>query len=112
MGYLSRLAARALLAMSFIAGLAPTAISQTTPAAADAESTLGEIVVTGSRIALPNVTSTSPIQVVTAKDIETSGKIDVSDVLLQMPQNFNNSFSDFNNRTSALTVAGGLATAD
>jgi iron complex outermembrane receptor protein len=112
MGYPSRLVAGALLAMSFIAGLAPTALSQTAPAAADAESALGEIIVTGSRIALPNVTSTSPIQVVTAKDIETSGKIDVSDVLLQMPQNFNNSFSDFNNRTSALTVAGGLATAD
>jgi iron complex outermembrane recepter protein len=112
MGHLSRLAARALLAMSLMPGLAPLAFSQSTPAAAGAEVGLAEIVVTGSRIALPNLTSTSPIQVVTAKDIETSGKIDVSDVLLQMPQNINNSFSDFNNRTSALTVAGGLATAD
>jgi len=112
MGYLSRLAARALLAMPLMAAMAPPAFSQSAPAAAGAEAGLSEIVVTGSRIALPNVTSTSPIQVVTAKDIETSGKIDVSDVLLQMPQNFNNSFTDFNNRTSALTVAGGLATAD
>jgi len=112
MGYLSRLAACALFAMILLTGMASPALSQSTPAAAGADAGLSEIVVTGSRIALPNVTSTSPIQVVTAKDIETSGKIDVSDVLLQMPQIINNSFSDFNNRTSALTVAGGLATAD
>ena len=73
---------------------------------------LEEIVVTGSRINLPNMTSTSPIEVVTAKDIQISGRLDASDVLLQLPQNFNNSFTDFNNRSSALTVAGGIATAD
>jgi iron complex outermembrane recepter protein len=114
MGYLSRLAARgAFAALSLWAALTPLSLAQSTPpAAVAADTSLTEIVVTGSRIALPNVTSTSPIQVVTAKDIEISGKIDVSDVLLQLPQNFNNSFSDFNNRTSALTVAGGLATAD
>ena len=73
---------------------------------------LEEVVVTGSRISLPNMTSTSPIQVITAKDIQVSGRVDASDVILQLPQNFNNSFADFNNRTSALTTAGGLATAD
>jgi outer membrane receptor protein involved in Fe transport len=56
--------------------------------------------------------STSPIQVITEKDIRVSGKADISDIILQLPQNFNNSFSDFNNRTSGLTTAGGLATAD
>ena len=73
---------------------------------------LEEVIVTGSRIVLPNMGSTSPIQVVTAKDMKVSGKTDISDVLMQLPQNFNNSFSDFNGRTSALTTAGGLATAD
>ena len=71
-----------------------------------------EVVITGSRISLPNATSTSPIQVVTAKEIQEGGRTDISDVIMQLPQNFNNSFSDLNNRTSGLTVAGGLATAD
>ncbi|MBS0393664.1 MAG: TonB-dependent receptor [Proteobacteria bacterium] len=89
------------------------ALAQQAPTDASAAGTaLEEIVVTGSRISLPNMTSTSPIQVVTAKDIQVSGRLDVSDVLMQLPQNFNNSFSDFNNRTSGLTTAGGLATAD
>jgi iron complex outermembrane receptor protein len=116
MSYFSRLAARAAFAaLCLWAALTPAGVAQTIPAAVAtgaADTGLTEIVVTGSRIALPNATSTSPIQVVTARDIEISGKIDVSDVLLQLPQNFNNSFSDFNNRTSALTTAGGLATAD
>ena len=73
---------------------------------------LEEVVITGSRISLPNMTSTSPIEVVTQKDIQTAGKVDISDVMLALPQNFNNSFSDFNNRTSGLTTAGGIATAD
>lgn len=113
MGYFSRQARAAFAVFSLWSALTPLSFAQGTPPAALAADTgITEIVVTGSRIALPNVASTSPIQVVTAKDIETSGKIDVSDVLLQLPQNINNSFSDFNNRSSALTVAGGLATAD
>ncbi|HEY0745843.1 MAG TPA: TonB-dependent receptor [Steroidobacteraceae bacterium] len=112
MGYLSRLRAAVLLA-GLCAAFAPPVFPQNSPAATAAPgSDISEITVTGSRISLPNVTSTSPIQVVTQQDIQTSGKIDVSDVILQLPQNFNNSFSDFNGRTAALTVAGGLATAD
>ncbi|HEY0799266.1 MAG TPA: TonB-dependent receptor plug domain-containing protein, partial [Steroidobacteraceae bacterium] len=110
MGYLSRLRATIVL-VGLCAAFAPPVFSQNSPAAAPS-SDISEITVTGSRISLPNVTSTSPIQVVTQQDIQTSGKIDVSDVILQLPQNFNNSFSDFNGRTAALTVAGGLATAD
>ena len=71
-----------------------------------------EVVITGSRIALPNMSSTSPIQVITEKDVQISGRSDISDVIMLLPQNFNNSFADFNGRTSALTTAGGLATAD
>src|SRR5258708_39325560 len=52
---------------------------------------LQEVVVTGSRIAAPNLTSTSPIQVISSKTIQQTGKNDVSDILLQLPQNFNNS---------------------
>ncbi|MBS0374416.1 MAG: TonB-dependent receptor [Proteobacteria bacterium] len=93
--------------------VASPALAQQAPAETSAAgAALEEVVVTGSRISLPNTTSTSPIQIVTAKDIQTSGRLDISDVMLQLPQNFNNSFSDFNNRTSGLTTAGGLSTAD
>ncbi len=72
-----------------------------------------EIVVTGSRIAAPNLVSTSPIDVITAKEILLTGKNDISDILYQLPQNFNNSIGqDFSGRTSGLTTAGGLTTAD
>jgi iron complex outermembrane recepter protein len=112
MGYLSRFARAIIVFAGLCLGAALPAYSQNTPAAATPNSDLNEITVTGSRISLPNANSSSPIQVVTQQDIQTSGKVDVGDVILQLPQNFNNSFSDFNNRTSALTVAGGLATAD
>jgi iron complex outermembrane receptor protein len=72
-----------------------------------------EVVITGSRIAAPNLKSTSPIQVVTTADIQATGKTDISDVINQLPQNFNNSLGqDLGNRTSGLTTAGGVATAD
>src|SRR5258708_18595967 len=74
---------------------------------------LQEIIVTGSRIAAPNAVSTSPIQVLSSKYIETSGKTDISDLITQLPQNFNNSLGqDLGNGTSGLTTAGGVATAD
>jgi len=72
-----------------------------------------EVIVTGSRIPTPNATSTSPIQVVTDEDIKVGGRLDVSDVISQLPQNFNNDLGqDLGNRTSGLTTAGGVATAD
>ncbi len=105
--------ARALLAALLALGATGALAQQQRPAETSAEgAVLEEVVITGSRITLPNMTSTSPIQVVTQKDIQQAGKVDVSDVIMQLPQNFNNSFSDFNGRTSGLTTAGGLATAD
>ncbi len=72
-----------------------------------------EVVVTGSRIPAPNLESTSPIQVVTSEEIALGGRMDISDVINQLPQNFNNSLGqDLGNRTSGLTTAGGVATAD
>jgi iron complex outermembrane recepter protein len=112
----SRLASlhrRAALLATLLALAAGTARAQEkAPDATTGGAVLEEVVITGSRITLPNMTSTSPIEVVTQKDIQTAGKIDISDVMLQLPQNFNNSFNDFNNRTSGLTTAGGIATAD
>jgi iron complex outermembrane recepter protein len=80
---------------------------------AEREEVLREVVVTGSRIAAPNLTSTSPIQVVDSREIQQTGKNDVSDILFRLPQNFNNSLGqDFSNNTSGLSAAGGLSTAD
>jgi iron complex outermembrane recepter protein len=97
-------------------GWAYAAAAQTAPAAAaaDAETpVLQEVIVTGSRIAAPNATSTSPIQVISSQSIETTGKTDISDLITQLPQNFNNGIGqDLGNGTSGLTTAGGVATAD
>ena len=90
----------------------PAFAQQTPVAAAEPDAALTEIIVTGSRIAAPNEVSTSPIQVVTAKEIQQGGKIDAVDLLNQLPQNFQNSVVDFSNTSSGLTTPGGVATAD
>jgi iron complex outermembrane recepter protein len=65
------------------------AAQQQTPAAqAQPSEGLGEIVVTGSRIAIPNLESISPVTSVTAADIALTGKTNISDVLNQLPQVF------------------------
>src|SRR5258708_533998 len=100
---LAAAAAVALPSMSALAQQAPDVSAEP----------LQEIIVTGSRIAAPNAVSTSPIQVLSSKYIETSGKTDISDLITQLPQNFNNSLGqDLGNGTSGLTTAGGVATAD
>src|SRR2546430_12042245 len=93
--------------------LAGAASAQTPPPASATAPEVEEIVITGSRIAAPNAASASPIQVVPNKDILATGKTDISDVLNQLPQVFNNDLGqDLGNRTSGLTTAGGVATAD
>src|SRR5882757_2997333 len=92
---------------------APRSPAAPAVAAAPEPAPLTEIIVTGSRIASPNEVSTSPIQVVSSKSIRVSGKTDVSDIISQLPQNYNNDLGqDLGNGTSGLTTAGGVATAD
>ena len=91
----------------------PAIAQQAPPTTANPKEALQEIIVTGSRIAAPNEVSTSPIEVLTSKDIQTTGKTDISDIIDQLPQNFNNDLGqDLGNGTSGLTTAGGVATAD
>ena len=72
-----------------------------------------QIVVTGTRLPNPNLISTSPIQVVNAQEISISGKNDIGDLLLTLPQAFTNDLGqDLGNKTSGLTTAGGVSTAD
>jgi len=105
-----------LLASSTLCGVAlavlvaAPACAAEAPAAAGAE--VSEIVVTGSRIPQPNLTSISPIQVVTDQEIKLQGKTDVIDLINNLPQNFQNSKVDFSNTSNPLTSAGGVSTAD
>jgi iron complex outermembrane recepter protein len=76
-------------AVTSLVGAGQSALAQQTPAAqAQPSEGLGEIVVTGSRIAIPNLESISPVTSVTAADIALTGKTNVSDVLNQLPQVF------------------------
>src|SRR5262245_50234694 len=54
------------------------------PAAAAATPTVEEVVVTGSRIAAPNLESTSPITVVDSRAIQTTGRTDISDIIMML----------------------------
>jgi len=65
---------------------AQSAPSQTTAAASD-ESQLAEVVVTGSLIRRTESETPSPVQIVTAKDIEDSGYTTISDVLRNISAN-------------------------
>ena len=95
-------------------GIAQTAAAPEAAAAPAAEPVeVQEVVVTGSRIAAPNLTATSPITVVDQTAIRTTGRTDISDLIMMLPQNFDNGLGqDLGNRTSGLTTAGGVATAD
>jgi iron complex outermembrane receptor protein len=86
--------------------------AQQSPVAAVRGDEMAEVVVTGSRIAAPNLTSTSPIQVVTAEEIRQGGKTDIIDLINQLPQNFQNAATDFSNTSAGLSTPGGISTAD
>jgi outer membrane receptor protein involved in Fe transport len=96
-------ARRTLLASSLaaLAWLAPIAYAQ---------DPVEEIVITGSRIAAPNMTSTSPVQVVSDTEIKHLGKTDMVDILNTLPQVFQNSATDFSNTSNSLSTPGGLTT--
>ena len=73
------------LAASFGVANAQTA---TPPAAAATDTSLQEVVVTGSRISVPNQVSISPVTFVSALDIQTTGVTRVEDLLNELPQVF------------------------
>ena len=99
---------RIMLALALTSAAATPALAQEAPAS---EPTT--VIVTGSRIPAPNLESTSPVQVVTAQEILQGGRLDITDVINQLPQNFNNGLGqDLGNNTSGLTTAGGVSTAD
>ena len=84
-----RLLASTMIAGFALAGLAAPAMAQTTPPAKPQQaSQVGDIVVTGSRIRQPNLTTTSPVTQVTGEDIDIQGVTRVEDLVTQLPQAF------------------------
>jgi len=74
-----------------ITGLAVAIASATTAHAADPStaaqnSTVSEVVVTGTRIRTPNQVATSPVQTITALQVQLSGRPATIDILNQLPQ--------------------------
>jgi iron complex outermembrane receptor protein len=103
-----RLAIRAALTGGSIAaslGVAQAQQQAATPAASS-ETSLAEVVVTGSRIAVPNETSISPVTFVSSADIQRSGATRVEDLLNQLPQVFADQGSTVANGST------GIATVD
>ena len=100
-----------LLASSMICGASLLAWS-TQAAESKAATEVTEVVVTGTRIPTPNLTSVSPIQVVTDKEIRLQGKTDVVDLVNNLPQQYQNSQVDFSGTSNPLSSPGGISTAD
>ena len=85
-----RFAIRAALAAGAAVTVVPVALGQTatTNTAPASDAALQEVVVTGSRISVPNQVSISPVTFVSALDVSQTGVTRVEDLLNQLPQVF------------------------
>src|SRR4029077_738576 len=87
---LRRAVRTALLSGGTVAGLmshSSLAQAQAAPAtAAEAAPAITEVVVTGSRIATPQLEAISPVTAVTAEEIKSSGATRIEDLLNSLPQ--------------------------
>lgn len=101
-----RLLASSMICGAALLGLSTQAVAQT---AADEVS---EVVVTGSRIPQPNLTSISPVQVVGAQEVILGGRPVTADILNQLPQVTQNSQSGLSSTSNPLSGPGGVATID
>lgn len=61
------------------------------------DSSVSTVVVTGSRIQSPNLTSISPVTTITTEDIQNTGKVRVEDIINQLPQAFAAQGSSYSN---------------
>src|SRR5262245_65804788 len=88
--------------------LTGTAAAVAGPAYA-ADQTIQEVVVTGSRIAQPNLETTSPVTQVTSEDVVTQGVTKIEDLVNQLPQAFaaqNGTVSNGATGTATLNLRG------
>lgn len=88
--------------------LLAAAMSSTAAVAQDAE--MEQIVVTGSRIATTNLESPSPLQMIGAEDIDSSGVANIQDLLLRSPAMGTPAINRTNSNFS--TASAGVATVD
>ncbi len=79
------------LSLAMISG--PAALAQTTAAAPEAES----IIVTGSRIARPDLEGNAPVAIVGAEEIALKGAVNVEEILYEMPQVYPSTAGQSNN---------------
>jgi len=104
-----------LLASSMITSAAVAAASfasaQTAPSAAATATTeaapaaVQELVVTGSRIPQPNLTSVSPLTTVTSQDVKLTGSTDILQLLNELPAAFANQTSQVSNGSTGTAEA-------
>jgi outer membrane receptor protein involved in Fe transport len=95
-----------------LVGLPATEAFAQAARAAPTPGTVQELVVTGSRIPQPNLTSISPIQTVTDTEIAIGGRPNTVDFVMQLPQTAFNTGSDFSPTSDALSTPGGISTVD
>ncbi len=82
----TRLLATSMMCGAAVAGLSATQASAAAAAGASAE--VSEIVVTGTRIPTPNLTSVAPVTSVSAADIKAQGVTRIEDLINSLPQAF------------------------
>jgi iron complex outermembrane recepter protein len=101
-----RMAVRLALTGGSLAATFGVANAQTAPAvAANSDATLQEVVVTGSRISVPNQVSISPVTFVSALDVAQTGVTRIEDLLNSLPQVFASQGANISNgSTGTATV--------
>ena len=91
---------------------ATAANAQQAPAGSTATEVEG-VVITGSRIPQPNLTSVSPIQVVGSEEFRQQGQTDTVDMLNDLPMVFqNDTAGGYSNQSNSLASQGGFSTID
>ena len=94
------------IALGLALASSPAFAQAAAPQTAADEAPAKDIIVTGSRITNPNLTSVSPVTVVTAQELKNQGTTRVEDLLNSLPQVFANEGSTDSNGAS------GIATVD
>ena len=95
-----------LLASSMICGVAALGLAtQASAAAADAATgEVSEIVVTGTRIPSPNLTSIAPVTTVGNADIKAQGVTRMEDLINSLPQSFAAQGSNVSNNSNGIAT--------
>src|SRR5690242_13874082 len=89
---------------------AAVAVSGAAASVQAAETQIAEVIVTGSRIASASLDSPSPMQIVSAEDINSSGVPNIQDLLLKSPVFGTPGVSRTN--SNFLVASSGVATID